>query len=125
VDVSGQAFPGQRQGNGSWVFYIERPGLGYKVDLSADLTTAKFAAAKYNWTATMSGFHRLNGYHGGLLYKVWAVIYDLASLSMIVFGISGVYMWYARTKRRALGWAILAAGFIYTTSTIAYLMIAR
>ena len=125
VGLRGQPSLGQRQGNGEWVFYVERPGMNYKVLLSRDLTSANITGNKTNWTAAMHGFHRLHGYRGGLLYLAWAFVYDLASLAMILFGITGVYMWYVRTKRRTLGWVLLAAGFAYTTGTIIYLMVAR
>jgi len=33
---------------------------------------------------------------GGWLYDLWAVVYDLASASMILFALSGIYLWHQR-----------------------------
>lgn len=68
VALRGQAFPGQRQGNGEWIFYIERPGMNYTVVVSRDLASAEISGSKPNLAGTMHGFHRLHGYRGGLLY---------------------------------------------------------
>jgi hypothetical protein len=70
----------------------------------------------------MVQFHRLHGYGGGWMYDVWMVLYDLASAAMIVFALSGVYLWYKLTKRRALGWALLAVSFTFTAGTMIYLV---
>ena len=53
---------------------------------------------------TLVGFHRLHGYGGGWLYDIWVVFYDLASLALILFTLTGIYLWYRLTKHRLLGW---------------------
>ncbi|MDX2153117.1 MAG: hypothetical protein SFV54_20400 [Bryobacteraceae bacterium] len=56
----------------------------------------------------------------GLL--VLAFLMDLTSASMIVFAITGVYLWFQLEKRRLPGALILAAGFVYTASMVIYLL---
>ena len=60
----------------------------------------------------MIRLHRLHGFAGGLVYGAWAVLYDLVSFAMIAFAVTGVYLWYRRTKDRRLGWALLSVSWI-------------
>ena len=46
----------------------------------------------------------------------------LYSASMIVFALSGIYLWYKLTKRRLLGWALLAVSFAFATGAVLYLV---
>jgi hypothetical protein len=77
---------------------------------------------KGNPNAVMHQYHRLHGYHGGLNYYLWAFMYDLSSMSMIVFSLTGVYLWYKTERRRLTGWLVLLASTLLTFSTILYLM---
>jgi hypothetical protein len=70
----------------------------------------------------MHQFHRLHGYQGDPAYVLWAFIYDLSSLSMIIFALSGVYLWYKVERRRLAGWLILTGSTLLTAATIIYLM---
>jgi hypothetical protein len=67
------------------------------------------------------GLHRLHGYGGGGLYDVWAVLYDLASLALIVFAFTGVYLWHATLRPRWPGWLALGVGAVFTTAMILHL----
>jgi hypothetical protein len=75
-----------------------------------------------NINTTMHQFHRLHGYPGDPAYVLWAFIYDLSCLSMIIFALSGVYLWYKVERRRRAGWLILTGSTLLTATTIIYLM---
>jgi hypothetical protein len=49
-------------------------------------------------------------------------MYDLSALSMIVFSITGFYLWYKTERKRLAGWLVLLASTLLTFSTIFYLM---
>lgn len=66
-------------------------------------------------------YHRLHGYRGGLNYFAWAFVYDLSAASMIVFSITGFYLWYKTERKRLPGWLVFAASTLLTFSTIVYL----
>ena len=70
------------------------------------------------------GFHRMHGYGGGWLYNIWLVFYDLASLSLILFAVSGTYLWWRLARRRWLGWVLLGVSWGYATITVVYLIYA-
>jgi hypothetical protein len=66
----------------------------------------------------------MHQYGGGWLYNLWVVFYDLASLALIVFAITGVYMWYKLEGRKRLGWILLGLSFAYAGAMVLYLIYA-
>ena len=79
----------------------------------------------YGLRTTLIGMHRMHNYGGNILYLLWVLLYDLASLSLILFGLTGVYLWYKLTTKRLLGWVILGLGYGYTAATILFLVYAK
>jgi hypothetical protein len=122
--LSGKRQPPQRKKDGSWQFQYLRPGTVHEatVNPAGDHVTIK--RTEHGTAQMLVGMHRLHRYGGGWLYDLWMVTYDLASFSMILFAVTGVYLWYKLTRRRALGWTLLAASFAFTTGTILYLVYA-
>jgi hypothetical protein len=122
--LSGKPELGRRRRDGSWEFRFHRPGYLATVSLSADLKTAKITESRYRWQQIFIGFHRLHGYGGGWLYDLWAVLYDAVSAAMIVFALSGVWLWYRLAKNKIPGGIILGAGFSFSLATILFLLLA-
>lgn len=110
--------------NGSWRFRYARPGTAYEAVVSARGDSVHITESCDSLRRTLVGFHRLHGYGGGFVYDVWSVFYDLASLALILFAVTGVCMWHRLTQRRFLGWLGLGASFAYAGATIAYLIYA-
>lgn len=94
----------------------------YEAVVAADGQSVRIVESAESLRRTLVGFHRLHGYGGGLLYDVWTLLYDLASLSLIVFAFSGIYMWYKLTTRRSIGWIVLGASFTYAAAIVSYLL---
>lgn len=118
MDLAGKPAPARRLGGGRWEFSFHKPGYNAKAVLDADRSAAEITETRHGWQRVMIGFHRLHGYGGGWLYILWAIVYDVASLSMIAFAVSGVWLWHGMTKNRLAGWIVLAAGFAYTAGVI-------
>ena len=57
--------------------------------------------------------------------KIWGVMVDAVCVAMLVFALSGVYLWYKLTKRHTLGWIILTISIGYTAATAIYCVCAR
>ena len=112
----------KHQENGSWEFKYFRPGTSYEAVISAAGDSVRITESREHLRRTLIGFHRLHGYGGGLLYDIWAVCYDLASLALILFTLSGIYLWYKLTQRHLLGWLLLFLSFGLTAATIGYLL---
>jgi hypothetical protein len=123
--LAGKRQPPVRMKDGGWKFAYARPGLAHEVVVPPSGDRVRITTSQSSTRETLVHFHRLHGYGGGRLYDLWMVLYDLASASMIVFALSGIYLWYKLTKRRLLGWTLLAASFAFATGTVLYLVHAR
>lgn len=121
--LEGKRQPPQRREDGSWRFAYSRPGTSYEAVVSAAGDSVRITESREHLRRTLVGFHRLHGYGGGLLYDVWAVCYDLASLALILFTLSGICLWYKLTQRHLLGWLLLFLSFGLTAVTVGYLFI--
>ena len=120
--LNGMRYEPVRRGDGTWRFAYRRPGVDIEAVVSADGRSVKITETRRDGVGTLVGLHRLHGYRGGWAYYAWAVMYDLASIAMIVFAVSGVYLWYKLTRRRTLGWIVLGTGVAYTVGMIVYLV---
>lgn len=100
---------------------FRHPGTEAQVIISPESDSIKVITKKKNAVATMHHFHRLHGYHGGLNYIAWAVFYDLSSFSMILFAITGVYLWFKTERLKWPGWLIIFAFTFFLAFTVVYL----
>lgn len=119
--------PGKRAGarklkDGRHRFEYWRPGTLHQVFVEADGVSATRVTRRDNLRATLVAFHRMHGYGGGWLYDVWVLCYDLASLSLILFAISGIWLWWRLTKRRLFGLVCLGLSWGFAAITIGWLM---
>jgi hypothetical protein len=121
LGVRGQRSPGRREGTGSWRFQYFRPGHLVSVVVTPDLQSAQVTEQRLGWQRVLIGLHRMHGYGGGWLYDLWAVLYDLTSVSQILFAITGVWLWYRLARRHWPGVVVLAAGLALTLATAGYL----
>ena len=120
-ELVGKRQPPRRLDDGRWRFDFVRPGSRYQAFITADGDSVRIEHVEQTGRPVLVGFHVLHGYGGGTLYDVWAVFYDLACLALILFPLSGVYMWYTLTQRRWFGWACLGLSFGYAGATLLYL----
>lgn len=120
--LAGKRQPPVRMKDGAWRFNYARPGIAHEVVVPPAGDRVRITTSRFTTRQTLVGFHRLHGYGGGWVYDLWMVVYDLASASMIVFAVTGIYLWYKLTRRRLLGWTLLAVSFAFTTGTVLYLV---
>ncbi len=120
--LEGKRQPPQKREDGSWEFEYFRPGTFYQAVISATGDSVRITESQEHLRRTLTGFHRMHGYGSGLVYDIWAVCYDLASLSLILFTLSGIYLWYKLTQRHLLGWLLLVLSFALAAATIGYLL---
>ncbi len=123
--VRGKRQPARQQPDGSWRFNYIRPGENYEVAVSAAGDQATITRTEFGAVGLANGLHRLHGFGGGGLYDVWAVIYDLASAAMILFALSGIYLWHQSTQIRWPGWLCLALSFGFSAAMILYFLFSK
>jgi hypothetical protein len=101
--------------DGSLAFEYVKPGRIYRLNVSPDRTSAVLQLEKLNGYRTFTAFHRLHGYGGGWLYDLYVLMMDLASIALILFSLTGIYLWYQLMKRKTWGFLLLALSLAYTT----------
>jgi len=120
--VRGQPLLPRKRDDGSSEFRFFRPGYEASIVQKAAGGQLEVTEKHHGWQRTSIGLHRLHGYRGGWLYWIWAALMDLSSLAMIVFAITGVWLWFKLERIKWPGLAILAVGLAYTLTTIYYLL---
>jgi hypothetical protein len=125
VGLRGQPSAPEHRKDGSIRVNFVRPGTTFQAALAPAGKEVKITRKDFGFAGIANGMHRLRGYRGGWLYWVWSAMYDLASLALIVFGITGIILWHQSTARRVAGWLCLAASFGFTAAMIVYLLFSK
>jgi hypothetical protein len=110
------------ENNESIAVDFSHPGTIASVRVLRSYDSVYFEVKKGNFNTVMHQYHRLHGFAGGWTYFTWALTYDLSAISMIIFSITGIYLWYKTERRRLVGWMVFLASTLLTFSTIYYLM---
>lgn len=69
------------------------------------------------------GIHRQRGYGSGpLQYNIYAFLLDVMAISLLLFVITGIIMWFKLLKNNWVAWLIFGLGFVYCAITVGLLM---
>jgi len=117
-------FP-QKQPAGMTRFWVNRPGRMVRVDVPANERQIHLTTQRTGLVGTLIMLHKVNGYDGQLLFDAYALFCDLAGLAIVVFAISGVYLWWKRVKHHAWGWVCLGVSCAYGGGMMLYFAYAR
>lgn len=103
-------------------FFVIRPGTTMRVDVSTQDKLVRVITQRYGWAGTLIVLHKVEGYHArnGLLSNASVFFGDLAALSMIAFAISGVILWWKRSRNHFWGAACLIASCAYAAGIMLY-----
>jgi len=121
-DIHAQRKRSNKNNDGTISFKYSKPGEFSTVTLSADKSVATLRTQHFSAYGTFAGFHRLNGYGGGWLYDIYVFMLDLARIALLVFVVTGLYLWYKLIRKKTWGIIILSASIIYTLIIIALFM---
>jgi hypothetical protein len=69
--------------------------------------------------------HKVAGYDDVPLFNLCALFGDLSGVSMIVFALTGVYLWWKRVRNHTWGIVCLTASCGYAIGLMFYLAYAR
>lgn len=100
--------------NGNYNFQFNFQGENHQITLTPaqDTLYIKSNSQKMTLLSVSTKLHHMRGFTGGWEYTLWAIFYDLAALSLIVFAITGILMWLKLRMRYTKGLWYLAAGFV-------------
>ena len=124
-DLRGQRAPADHRSDGSTRFLFLRPGTTHEAVVASGGKEVTITSKRFDVANIANGMHRLRGYHGGWLYCLWACFYDLASLALILFALSGIFLWYKSTHRRLVGVICLSLSLSFSAAMVLYLMLSK
>jgi hypothetical protein len=68
---------------------------------------------RFRWDHFLTGMHARGGFdQDSLLDRSWSVIVDLVCVAIVLWILSGLYMWWGLPGSRAWGWVTIAAGSV-------------
>jgi len=100
--------------NGNWTFQFNFQGSNKRITLTPaqDTFYIRTSTQKMTLLTVSSKLHHMRGFSGGWEYTLWGIFYDLTTISLIIFAITGVLMWFRLRTRYTSGWWFLASGMI-------------
>jgi hypothetical protein len=112
------------QPEGMTRFWIIHPGTMTRVDVATSDRQIQISPVHTGFIGILVMLHKINGYDDKALYNVCTLFCDLSGLAMIVFALSGVYLWWMRTKSHFWGIACLSVSCLYAAAVMLYLAFA-
>jgi hypothetical protein len=98
-------------------FRIVRPGTIYEIAWANG--TAKVRTNKANFMGMLNRIHHVGGmWHDFTLTNVWGFFVGVVSVSLLILGITGIYMWFKIHQERATGTVLLVLGMGYGLSLL-------
>ena len=104
------------------VYNFLRPGYRAEVTVNNHKQIVSTSIWEGNYGRVMSDFHRLTGYQGGAR-TLLALFYDLTCIALLVFALTGLYLWLKIEKSKAFGIILLLISTTITVGTVWYLMV--
>lgn len=65
---------------------------------------------RFRWDHFLTGMHAKGGFEQGGWHNVWGVVVDLACFGMLLWVVTGVYMWWKLPATRFWGWVAMLSG---------------
>ena len=77
---------------------------------------------KFAWVEVLTRLHFRAGYNGnGFLVNLWPFIVDVFCITMIIWILTGLYLWWKIRVSRLTGWITLSAGALTLAALLATL----
>jgi hypothetical protein len=99
-------------------FRIVRPGTIYEIAWANG--TAKVRTNEANFMGMLNRIHHVGGmWHDFTLTNLWGFFVGVVSVSLVILGITGIYMWFKIHQERAIGTVLLVLGLGYGLTLLA------
>ncbi|MDA0748673.1 MAG: PepSY-associated TM helix domain-containing protein [bacterium] len=124
VGLEGRYEFSRKEKDGQFALVYLRPGSEERVFFMPGADSVRVTLREYGFAQMMNRMHQFHGYKGGVLFWWWGFLLDVVSVAMIMFAVSGVYLWYTlKAQQRGLGWVLLGGSTLYAIGSIVYLMV--
>jgi hypothetical protein len=124
AEIGGKRAEPQTWEDGRMAFNYHHPGVSHHLVLTAAKDSLTIKTTDEGMRGLVHGLHRMHGYQGGPLYWLVALVMDLSSLALLIFVLTGVYLWLKLLRPRWWGVLMLTAGTAYTVWVLVTLMTA-
>jgi hypothetical protein len=123
LGIVGEIGETKRDSHGGFEFQVVRPGVIWRVQARLDSARAVVTETRLNKWGAMDALHKLTGVRMGapaiqrdwLLTRLWSLAMDAVALGLIVLVLSGIYLWWRLTEKRAAGIIALGLGLAMCT----------
>ena len=111
--------------DGGWQFEYNRPGTVEKLRVRPGTAEVALTVEEGGAYWMLNRLHHLHGYAGPARYTLWGFLVDVTSVALILFPLSGIYLWFVLKKDRRFGWAIFGLSSAYCVGSILHLLLGR
>ncbi|MEZ4775463.1 MAG: PepSY-associated TM helix domain-containing protein [Bacteroidia bacterium] len=111
--LKGKSSPVRQKDDGSWHADFVSPRFTIKTHVFPAIDSVAIEKSENPNYRTIVVFHRMHNYGGGFIYDVYLVFMDLVSFSLLIFSVTGIFLWWKLIPSKWLGAGLLAAGFSY------------
>ena len=101
-------------------FWLNHPGTEMRVDVSMRHKLIHLTTQREPWVGVLIMLHKVSSYDAHPVFDAVALFSDLAGTSLIVFALTGVYLWWKTTRRRLWGILCLSASCAYAIGMMLY-----
>jgi hypothetical protein len=120
ASIVGTSFGTYRQGPNQVNVYSYSFWTSTQLKYYADQKKLTVEDRRFRWDHFLTGMHARGGFEQeGFLAASWSAVVDVVCLGMILWTVSGLYMWWGVPSQRRWGWIAILAG---TASFVAFTM---
>lgn len=121
-NVKGRVMNKQENDKGEWTIKFVNSKSNTTVTASTDRTLLTIEEQRKDAAHAFMDIHRQRGYGGPLAFNIYAVLLDVMGVSLILFAVTGLVMWFKILKFNRLAWVIFIAGAVYFFGIMAALV---
>jgi hypothetical protein len=120
ASIEGTSFGTYRQGPNQVNVYSYSFWKSTQLKYYVDQKKLTVEDRRFRWDQFFTGMHARGGFEQeGFLADSWSVVVDVVCLGMILWIVSGLYMWWGLPSQRRWGWIAILAG---TASFVVFTM---
>ena len=112
-------FPQQQPEDGTR-FWLNHPGTEIRVDVLPREKLIRLTTQREPWVGKLIMLHKVSGYDAQPLFDAYSLFCDVAGASLIIFALTGVYLWWKTARHHVWGILCLTASCTYAIGMMLY-----
>ncbi len=118
LDIRGQRKNARVNEDGTISVMYIRPGHTYQAFITADRNNVNVTQTEEGVQQTITMFHRMEKYGGGMVYDMYILMMDLSGIALIIFSLTGFYLFLKTIRNKTTGYVLLSLSIAYTLFVI-------